>query len=37
MTKITRGIDKSIDVDKRMIIIDHEKCKPKTAVYDYLV
>tara|TARA_B100000963_G_scaffold126667_1_gene110545 strand:- start:63 stop:1922 length:1860 start_codon:yes stop_codon:yes gene_type:complete len=37
MIKISRGIDKNIDIDKRMIIIDHDKCKPKTPVYDYLV
>ena len=32
-----RGIDKNIDTEKRIIIINHNKCKPKTPVFDYLI
>ena len=37
MSKFIRGKDKSVDKEKRIIIIDHEKCKPKTPTFDYLV
>jgi len=37
MTKLKRGFNKDVDKDKKMIIIDQEKCKPKTPVFDYLV
>ncbi|VVU94318.1 ABC transporter [seawater metagenome] len=37
MANFKRGKDKNIDKEAKIIIIDHEKCKPKTTVYDYLV
>ena len=37
MSNFKRGKDKNIDKEDKVIIIDHEKCKPKTPVFDYLV
>ena len=37
MSQFVRGKDKSIDIEKKIAIIDHEKCKPKTPTFDYLV
>ena len=37
MSSFIRRKDNKIESEKKVIIIDHEKCKPKTPSYDYLV
>jgi len=37
MSNFIRGKNKNIDKENRMIVIDHEKCKPKTNTFDYLL